>query len=255
MLRMFLVVQTHKNASNDLFIGRKWLFKQLDDLFQGNDKISGAIFVGDLGSGKSTAIRQLVNSPENSSRFVHENIIASYFCEHDYPETRDGEVFVKSLVEQLSENVKRFGALVWDNKDILYTLHKCKDDPIGCAKVALLEPLNALKVPSNIKKFILIDSLDECCESDENHSSVIMKILSGLNIRLPRWVKLVVSSRNETTIITKMQEIGVETIAIQARNENNVEDIRCYVRERILRNDFRKKNEESMKNELNLTLY
>ncbi len=151
------------NPPNPVFIGRRWLFKQLEDLFQKNDSPNGVLLVGDPGSGKTAIMRQLVNSPLNSSSFIHRNIIAYHFCAYDRAITGDGGIFVKGLVEQLSENVPGFMRSI-QSEIIQNKLHQCKNDLVECAKVTVLEPLHALKMAPPPIKFILIDALNECRE-------------------------------------------------------------------------------------------
>jgi ankyrin repeat protein len=245
----FVVVTTRpKNTSNPVFIGRRWLFKQLEDLFQKNDSINGVLLVGDPGSGKTTIMKQLVNSRNNSSRFIHENIIAFYSCEYDRKITRDGETFVKSLVEQLSQNVLGYKKLIQD-EDIQNKLHYCKNDLLKCAEVTVFDPLHKLNISLETKKFILIDALDECHEKKGSYNEII-EVLHGQEPRPSSWVTLFLSSRKETTIIGKMSEIGVKTVAIDATSKENLNDIRSFAQEMISRYDFRKENGESMKEKL-----
>jgi ankyrin repeat protein len=245
---IFVAVPGWMNTSNPVFIGRRWLFEQLEDLFQKNDSLNGVLLVGDPGSGKTTIMKQLVNSRNNSSHFIHENIIAYHFCEYDKKTTRDGKNFVKSLVEQLSRNVPGFKESI-ENEEIQNKLHNCKNDPIGCAQVTVLEPLRALKISPETKKFILIDALDECHEKKGSYNEII-EVLHGQEPRPSSWFKLLVSSRKETTIVGKMSEIGVKTIAIDATSKLNLDDVRSFAQEMISRYNFRKENGESMKEKL-----
>jgi ankyrin repeat protein len=248
VLLIFAAVPGWMNTSNPVFIGRRWLFRQLEDLFQKNDSINGVLLVGDPGSGKTTIMKQLVNSRKNSSRFIHENIIAYHFCEYDRKITRDGETFVKSLVEQLSQNVSGYKKLIQD-EDIQNKLHYCKNDLLKCAEVTVFDPLHKLNISPETKKFILIDALDECHEKKGSYNEII-EVLHSQEPRPSSWVKLLLSSRNETTITGKMTEIGVKTIAIDATRKENLDDIHSFAQEMISRYDFRKENGESMKEKL-----
>ena len=244
-------MQRWMNTSNPMFVGRRWLFNQLDNLFQENNDIRGVLIVGNPGSGKTAIMKQLVSS-QNSSRFIHKNIIAYHFCQFYNKTTHDGNKFVRSLVEQLSEKVVGFKNSV-QNISIENELDKCKDDTTRCVEVTVLEPLNALKTSPEAKKFILIDALDECCEKERNSQSVIIEILHGQMTRLPTWIKLLMSSRNETTITGKMSEIfqTIRIIPISATNKNNLDDMRSYAQGVISRHNFKMKNGESIKERLN----
>ncbi len=154
------------------------------------------------------------------------------------------------FIEQLSDKLAAFKDSIQTDKQIQTELDRCKSDPIRCAEVTVLKLLKELPIPPETKKFILIDALDECREKG-SYESVIMNILQGQEIRLPSWIKLLVSSRNETTITTKMSKIGVKTVAINATSKDNLDDIRSFAQERISLYDFGNKNEDSMKEKLN----
>ena len=214
------------SLSNPVFIGRYWLFNQLEDHLK-SENSNGVLLVGDPGIGKTAIMRQLVTSPVNSSNFIHKNIVAYHFCMYDKSITRDGGIFVKSLVKQLSEKVPEFAKFI-QSENIRKILHHCESDPIECATLTILEPLSELKKPPGNKKFILVDALGECRGIEERDKFVIIKILRGLITRLPSWIKLLMSSRNETTIVGMMSEIEVETIAISATSKDNLNDVHSF---------------------------
>ena len=45
------------------FVGRKWFFMELDNIFETDRGTAGALITGDPGSGKSTLLSQLICSP------------------------------------------------------------------------------------------------------------------------------------------------------------------------------------------------
>ena len=235
--------------SNSSFFGRQWYYRELEDHFVRKKTLRGVLTLADHGWGKSAIMQQLINVP-NTSPFIHQNIIAFHFCEGDEKSTRDGEEFVKGLVHMISKKSKEFKNIV-KRESVRNELNdRCKNDPNRCFRVAILEPLNEMNKP-DADAFILIDSLKECREKEQNHDSVIVNILYRYVTRLPSWIKLVVTSTNDTSIKKKMTEIGMSVINIDATDALNSEDIRSYVEQMILENDFKIENgNKSMRKEL-----
>ena len=235
--------------SNSSFFGRQWYYRELEDRFVKNTTLRGVLTLADLGWGKSAIMQQLINAP-NTSPFIHQNVLAYHFCKADEKSTRDGEEFVKGLVHMISNKSTEFKSIVKKMSVRNELNDRCKNDPNRCFRVAILEPLNEMNKP-DADAFILIDALNECREKEQDHDSVIVNILYRYVTRLPSWIKLVVTSTNDTSIKIKMTEIGLSVINIDATDSLNSEDIRSYAEQMILENDFKiEHGNKSMRKEL-----
>ena len=224
---------SHLNNSNSNFVGRKWFFQELEHAVNNSREQSGVIIVGDPGSGKSAIMSQLISSP-SSSPFIHGNIIGYYVCKFDESRTRDGMRFVHTLVEQLSKNIPEYSSAI-KNRTIQNELNiHCKDDPIGCFHTTILDPIKELKRQQNTNTFILIDALDECMEKDGENLEIIT-ILKNKMTKFPDWIKLIISSRNKTSLIAQLPTF--EKLAINSTDQRNLEDIRSYIENVMLGND------------------
>ena len=243
---------SHLNNSNSDFVGRKWFFQELEHAINNSREQSGVIIVGDPGSGKSAIMSQLISSP-SSSPFIHENVIGYHVCKFDESRTRDGMRFVHTLVEQLSKNIPEYSSAI-KNRTIQNELNiHCKNDPIGCFQTTILDPIRELKGQENTNTFILIDALDECMEKG-GKSSEIITILKNKMTKFPAWIKLIISSRNKTSLIAQLPTF--EKLAINSTDERNLEDIRSYIDNVIFGNDrFKTEPEKKYINELTEQLY
>jgi hypothetical protein len=218
----------HQNFSNSDFVGREWVFRQIElDILNASD-VRGVVLVADPGWGKSAFMKRLINS-SSSSAIIHENIIGYHFCKYNDKSTRDGEQFVKELVRLIAENIPEFP------KTVMKDDH-CKNNPTECYQKAIVEPLQKLNSIGRNISFILIDALDECLEKEgEPHAdSIIVNILSRRLLRLPAWVKLIITSRKQALTsgkISKTNEFSV--LRINVEDERNLQDLRTYAEQAL----------------------
>ena len=70
---------------------------------------------------------------------------------------------------------------------------------------------------------IVIDALDECKDA----KAEILNILKTKARRFPRWLKLIVSSRNVTSIVASMDEL--QRLDLRSDDRRNLEDIDTYI--------------------------
>ncbi len=216
------------DINDSTFVGRQWLFHELEDRINSSHNVRGILIVGEPGLGKSSMMRQLIITPE-SSYFIHNNIIAYHFCKFDEKETRSVGLLVKKIVNLFAQTIPEMAAILRNDKSKEKQLDNCESYPHSCFQIALLEPLKNLKDPPTVA-FIVIDALDECSEiSDDSYDSSILQILHSKGTNLPKWIKFVFSSRNITTVIGKLSEIDVTTLHILSTDERNLLDTRSFM--------------------------
>ncbi len=216
-----------QDFSNSDFVGREWVFRQIElDILNASD-VRGVVLVADPGWGKSAIMKRLISSP-SSSAIIHENIIGYHFCKYNDKSTRDGEQFVKKLVRLIAENIREFPKAVMKDDN-------CKNNPTECYQKAIVEPLQKLNSIERNISFILIDALDECLEKEERHAdSIIVNILTRRFLRLPAWVKLIITSRKHALTsgkISKTNEFAI--LKINVEDERNLQDLRTYAEQAL----------------------
>ena len=228
---------SHLAYKREGFVGRKWLFLELESIFEENQVTAGVLITGAPGSGKSALMSQLICSPY-SSLLIHDNTIGYHLCEYAQKGTRDGARFVRNLVDQIAARIPEYSKHVMNNEQIRAELDtRCHKDTTGCFFTTIVGPLRKLKQPDGLR-FIVIDALDECFESDMK-TSEIMKILQSKILDFPKWLKVILTSRNVTSVTSKLPQMQINRTALYATDERNVDDIRSYVSRFVSQNtDF-----------------
>ena len=224
---------SHLVYKKEGFVGREWFFSELENIFETNRGTAGVLITGAPGSGKSALISQLICS-SYSSLLVHTNIIGYHLCEYSEKGKRDGTRFVHNLVDQIAARLPGYSEHIIKNEQIRRELDiVCYKDVSACFFTSILGPLREL-TPDGLR-YIVIDALDECFESDK--TSEIIEILSSKIPLLPKWLKLILTSRNLSMVTTRIART-VRRTPLLANDERNVKDIRSYVSRFVSRNYF-----------------
>ena len=226
---------SHLAYKREGFVGRKWFFLELEYIFEKDLGAAGVLITGGPGSGKSALMSQLVCS-SYSSRVIHKNIIGYHLCEYSEKGKRDGARFVRNLVDQIAARFPGYSEHVIKNEPMRRELQGtlCQQDPTGCFFTSILGPLREFKPPDGLR-YIVIDALDECFQSDR--TSEIIEMLSSKISHFPKWLKVILTSRNLTMVTTKIPRV-IRRKPLYANDKRNEKDIRFYVSRFISQNSF-----------------
>ena len=209
-------------SSREEFTGRRWLIDEMEQALEHDDK-RGVLLTGNPGSGKSAFLSHLLCS-RTSSPVVHSRILAHHFCMHFDKKTQDGVSFVRNLANMIATKISEYRQSVLADLFVSRILYKdCSQDPEWCFEYAILRPLKEIRPQPRDSWFILVDALDECF----NEKADIVNILKTKVRRLPTWLKLIVSSRNESTIVAGLE--GLQRIELRSDSKENLEDIDTYL--------------------------
>ena len=224
-------------SAKEGFIGRSWLFRELESSFHHTvyeNDITGVLIIGNPGTGKSALSAQLVCS-RTSSRIIHERILGYHLCKHSDKNTQTAGKFVRNLADMIARRIPEYGFLVSNSSHImrsLYTDCVTIQDPVGCFEQAILTPLKNL---SNVPKdnwYIVIDALDECLTQTEMRHSIMFLLKSKIS-RFPSWLKLVVTSRNQSTI--SFHAGYMKKLIIHPQDDRNYQDIELFLTTKFYR--------------------
>lgn len=216
------------NAARESFTGRLWLYQELESLLRKQDNVSGVVVVGEPGTGKSALTAQLICS-RSSSPFIHKRIIGYHLCRYSDQSTQDPGRLVRNLVHMMARRVPEYGMLISNSSFILEILQRsCLRDPHDCFEQAVVAPLRQLKNELRYY-FIVIDALDECSTYDSG--TAIAQFIEETFSRLPKWIRIVMTSRNDSTVLRHFTKIP--KVYLSPTDVRNLQDIEIFIANKL----------------------
>ena len=210
------------------FIGRQWLYREVEDAFE-EENIAGVQIIGSPGSGKSALASQLICS-RTSSSFIYTRILGYHFCKYSDKNTQMAGKFVRNLAEMIGRRLPEYGYIVTNHTYIQRSLTEdCIHYPVGCFELAVLSPLRNLKNKPRENWFVVVDALDECLIQGETGHSIVYLLNNKIH-RFPPWLKVVMTSRNESD--ASLHSSKVKKITIDPEDSRNLKDLEIYVTKR-----------------------
>ena len=154
-------------------------------------------------------------------------------CKYSDKNTQSPGKFVRNLAEMIARRIPEYGLMVANTSFIVRTLERmdCTQDPIGCFEQAVLTPLRTLQNKPSKPWYLVLDALDECMSPVGQESRTIVDLMNRKLPRFPRWLKLVMTSRNETKIFSHLT--NVIKLVIEPYDSRNLDDISLYLTERF----------------------
>ncbi|XP_078383525.1 uncharacterized protein LOC144666041 [Oculina patagonica] len=209
------------------FMGRQWLYREVENTFNGND-VSGILIIGDPGAGKSALLSQLICS-RTSSSVIHAHILGYHLCKYSDKNTQMAGKFVRNLAEMIARRLPEYGYVVSNNSYIQRSfVLDCiqNQDPVGCFEQTILTPLRNLKNGPKENWYIVIDALDECLTQGETSHSIVY-LLNNKIPRFPPWLKLIMTSRNESD--ASLYSSKIKELIIDPEDPRNLDDIELFL--------------------------
>ena len=211
------------NSSNAEFIGRQWLYQEMESVLEHTNNERGVLITGNPGSGKSAFLSHLLCS-RTSSPLIHGRILGYHFCMHFDKGTQSGAKFVRNLANMIAWRLAEYGQLISTDLFVRRVLYKdCAQDPEWCFEQGILTPLKKLQQQRMGPWYLVIDALDECANDQAEILNLIKSKLRGF----PKWLKLIVSSWNVSTITASLD--GLQRVELRSEDERNRNDIDTYL--------------------------
>ena len=213
------------------FIGRQWLYREIEDAFK-DEYIAGVQILGSPGSGKSALSSHLICSRTSSPR-IHTHIIGYHLCKYSDKNTQMAGKFVRNLADMIARRLPEYGYLVSNTSFIQRSFAQdCiqNQDPVGCFEVTIVSPLRNLKKYPTENWFLVVDALDECLAHGETGHSIVYLLNNKIH-RLPTWFKLVLTSRNESDV--SLHSRRIKRITIDPEDPRNLKDLEFYATKRL----------------------
>ena len=211
------------NSSRVDFIGRQWLYNEVENIFEDQNK-RGVLITGNPGSGKSAFLFHLICTKQ-SSPFIHNRILGYHFCMHSDKGTQNGAKFVRNLANMIARRLTKYREIIERDSFVHRVLHyDCSQDPEWCFEQGILIPLKKLSSRKPRETwFLVIDALDEC----STDKAEVLSMLKSKMRQFPLWLKLIMTSRNVSSITSSLD--GVQIVELRSDDERNLEDIDTYL--------------------------
>ncbi|KAF1325875.1 hypothetical protein FI667_g8909, partial [Globisporangium splendens] len=235
--------QISKLASR--FAGREWLFAQLTEWIDSPTASQVFWVTGQIGSGKTALAARLVQTiPE---------IKAFHFALQEDEQTQNARRCVLSLAYQLTTQLQEYAAFLQSCEPLEEIV------PVSSFNVLmtrlLIEPLNQIARPQSQNKplVLLIDGLEHLADGKSGASPLpvmalrpsfvrgsmtvpaaftsaecLVSALPSLVARLPKWVRVIILSRNDPIISAKLQNF-TPNIVLETYVKENKEDIKQFI--------------------------
>ena len=213
-------------SSNSDFLGRRWLYQDMEEIMVQTER-RGVLLIGNPGSGKTAFVCHLLCS-RTSSPFIHDRIIGYHFCMHSDKGTQNAAKFVRNLANMVAWSIAEYRDIISSDSFVHRVLqNNCPQDPEWCFQEGIITPLKKLQHQPKQPWYVIIDALDECAAD----KAEILSMLKSKVRRLPRWMKLIITSRNMSTITTSLE--GMHMLELRSDDARNLEDIDRYSSHKI----------------------
>jgi hypothetical protein len=205
----------HEKKSSHLQGTREWAFAEI--LKWLDDPASPQLFwlMGGGGTGKSVLTAELLDRVINRT-------VAWHFCRHDNPAQSAPGPLLRSLAAMLAHRLPGYK----EKLEASGVPGEAMDDPAELFKALFETPLLLSKVQAPERPLLVIlDALDELPK--ESQKPLLAVIASQLS-RLPRWLKLFVTSREEPQITRALSSFKPKEL--RADEAKNRADVEVYLR-------------------------
>ena len=188
---------------------RKWFFDRFKNwLDDENSRVM--ILTAGPGIGKSVLSAKICELYEESSQLA-----ACHFCDFRTSDYRDPYRILQSLASQMCESIDGFREKLTE----VYSREHSQESISDAFRVFLNDPLHALDRSEPM--LIVVDALDE---SKTANKSEILELISEEFSRLPKWIKIFITSRPELQVKKTLHDLNpLEILPDDYRQRSDLE--------------------------------
>ena len=192
---------------------RQWFFDQLSSWF--NDKESRVmILTARPGIGKSVLFAKICELYKQ-----YDELAACHFCDFKKSDYSNPHIILESLAAQMCDNVDGYREKL---NEVLNRKHS-RDSLSDAFRVLLQDPLHDLIRTEPM--LIVIDALDE---SKIEVKSEFLELIADEFEKLPKWIKILISSRPELQVRKKLELLN--PLEILPDDEHHLEDLNHFIK-------------------------
>ncbi|XP_046857733.1 uncharacterized protein LOC124451147 [Xenia sp. Carnegie-2017] len=197
---------------------RQWLFEKRDTWFNdGKENASNVmILIAGPGVGKSVFAAEVCRRYSEKKKLA-----ASHFCKYNRSDYRNPRVLIESLASSMCDTISNFKSKLNEELQRNHSKESITDKFL----VLLHNPLHSLE--DHEPMLLLIDALDE---SQVDGKSELLELIAEEFDRLPKWIKIFITSRPELPVQKELKVMNPVEITIHPRDKNNEEDLYKYLK-------------------------
>lgn len=204
------------------FVGREWMLDKIE-AWRRAGGIDSRLFwiMGDPGVGKSAVAAHLAH-------YGKDKVIAAHFCEWNKPDSRSAKQVVRNIAFQLATRLPDYRKILLTLPEIAQLKGKNAHDLFA---YLLSEPLKVAIDGGRERYLVVIDALDE---ANENCCNPLVEMLAQNAHGLPSWIGILITSRPEREVQTPLRGLdGLSPLILETGREENLEDIRRYLKKEL----------------------
>ena len=192
------------------FIGREWVFKLIQDWEQKDKQV--LLITGMPGFGKSAISTHLYQ--------MMPNIVGFYMIRRNDNEKLSPKRLFSTLAFQIASQIPEYSEYI-SRLNITDLKSNCNDFAFFNRLISV--PLSSIKVEG--EKVIIIDGVDE---AEQNGKNDMAALLGNCIEQLPKNIKFIIMTRPIPT--STLPFMSADIVNLDATSENNLSDIREYIR-------------------------
>ncbi len=215
--------QLHEKRQD--FVGRQWLFDEIDASRAGSRRERALLIIGDPGIGKSAFVAEMTHRNPGGK------VPAYHIGRADDPETLRPSTFVISLAGMIAGRLPPFADLLEAPQfQELFDPKNVSSRPAHVFDEGLIAGLHHFPAPSDGGRYLLVDALDEALTLGAGELNIVT-LLSPRLERFPPWLRIVATSRRERDVLNKLS--GLRSASIDAHRQENLDDIDRFIESRL----------------------
>lgn len=201
---------------------RAWLNNKIETWLDNRNSGKLCVIYGAPGSGKSVF----------AANYMHYNarVAAAFFCEYNHPQYNSTNNIIRVLCYQLACRLPEYRVM------LSYLISEGAVNKMNESELfdyLIVDSLNKSYIGGHETMCILVDGLDECGDSQSN---ALAEVLSIYAERLPSWLKVLVFSRAESSVVVSLLSRNCININLSEHEKEVQNDLLNYVSTKLKQN-------------------
>ena len=200
------------------FIGRKWIFDEIDDWLA--KKPGSRVFwlMGGPGIGKSAVAAYLCHH--------HGDVIAYHLCIFGHTDKSDPRRALLSIAYQIAQHLPEYDEMI-QKLDLEQEVLK---NTLTLFDILLVQPFSSGVLKPDGDRLVIIDAIDEATKNGKNE---ITDFISNQWEKAPSWLKLIITSRPEAAVTGALKSL--KPFEFKANRAENMADLQEFLIQELVK--------------------